>query len=143
MIWTLVLAAAVSAVCLAFAAAFALWAGGVALPEGRRFGLARHVARIRGASSAPSPFTLGVLACVFAVAGLLPWGLAMAPEAGRFGFVFPVLGLAFAFVFLSHGAGLGGMGQGPTFDRNDRRVYTPLACALGAGFLLLAGAWFG
>lgn len=140
--WTLALAAAVSLASLALAVALAAWSFGAVLPEGRRKGLARHVSRTAGTTSAPSPMMLRVLAGVFLVAGLLPWGLAAPPPIGRWTFVFPALGAAFLVVFLTHGLSAFTIRQGPAFARNDRRFFAPLSLALAAGYAALIGAWF-
>ena len=140
--WSLALAAAMSIVCLALAAALALWSAGTALPEGRRKGLARQIARTAGATSAPSPLMLACLAGVFLLAALLPWGLAAPPEIGPWRSVFPALGCAFLAVFLSHGASAWTVRQGATFARNDRRIFAPLSLALAAGYAILLAPWF-
>jgi hypothetical protein len=140
--WTIAVAALTSALSLAVAGACALWSAGAALPEGRRGGLARQIARTAGATSAPSPMMLRGLAAVFAVAAILPWGLAAPPEIGDWRFAFPALGAAFFVVFFLHGVSAGAIRQGAAFAQNDRRVFAPLSLALAAGYAALLGAWF-
>ncbi len=140
--WSLALAAAISIVCVSLAAALTLWSAGAALPDGRRKGLARQIARTAGATSAPSPLMLASLAGVMVLAGLVPWGLAAPPEIGPWRSVFPALGCGFLLVFLSHGAGAWTVRQGTTFARNDRRFFAPLSLALAAGYAVLLAPWF-
>lgn len=150
MTWLYLIAALVSLPCLILATLFALWAAGRALPEEDRAGLAREIGRTEataaahrpGQRAAPTPTMLWTMSTILAVAAVLPWGLVAPPAIGRWDFVFPAFGTAFAIVFFTHGAGAWGVEIPNAYHVNDRRFFAPLALALAAGYAVLVVAWF-
>ena len=128
------IAVILSAVLVLLAAVHLLWAFGIWFPIREEEVLVRSVVGLRGATRMPGPIPCALLVVALLVAALLPWlpagGLR---DAGLWG-----AALVFA------GRGLAGylplwrrLTPQQPFDRLNRRYYSPLSLALGAGFLAL------
>lgn len=135
---SMVVAALIFVVLLAVAIAHLMWAIGSPWPIRDRALLARTVVGLPGVTRVPRLATLAVAVLVLA-AGVLALSLAD-HTAGGWGLT--LTGLVLAALFLGRGA----LGYTPAWRQRfteepfatlDRRNYSPLCLALGAGFLLL------
>ncbi|SMH33885.1 DUF3995 domain-containing protein [Mesorhizobium australicum] len=119
------------------------WGIGGVWPGTDQRSLARAVVGFRGVDATPSPTACFAVAACLVLAALWPAAL-----AGLFASPFQLAGLVagavmLALVFLARGiAGFTPAWRRLTpeepFATNDRRFFSPLCLALGAGFLVLA-----
>ena len=116
-----------------------LWAFGRTWPIREEKLLAQTVVGTPGIERMPSRWlSLGV-AVLSLAAGLLALSLADHTSGGL---GLSLLGLPFAAIFLARGiigytSGWAAKTPEPNFRLNDRRVYSPLCLAIGAGLLIL------
>ena len=136
---SMLVAALMFIVLLAVAFAVFLWSLGVSWPIRNRQLLAQTVVGTRGVERMPPRLALFALAAAMFAAGVVALSLA---DHDSGGLPLTLLALPLAVVFLLRGA-LGytrwwtERTPEPNFRLNDRRVYSPLALALGAGYLIL------
>lgn len=136
----IVLAAALSFGLLVIAVVHALWGAKIWWPITDETALARTVVGQTGIEKMPSGLSCFLVAGALGVGALAPWAalnfLPLPEQAGVFG---RYLAAAFAAVFLLRGlAGYSGpfsrhFSEEP-FRSLDRRFYSPLCLAFGAGF---------
>lgn len=132
------IALALALALLALAALHAYWGLGGVWPGHDRKSCARAVAGFRGIDRMPPPAACFAVAVALLAAGALALALERPPNAAAT----RLAGMGAALVFLVRGAA----GFTPAwrrltpelpFARNDRRLFSPLCLAIGAGFGIL------
>jgi hypothetical protein len=124
---------------LALAIGYSLWTIGITWPIRDQALLAKTIVGTQGITRMPPRWTLLLVALLAWAAGIIALALADHDSGGAW---LSLLGVAFGLGFLARGWS----GYRPQWRQRfsempfadlDRRVYSPLALALGVGFLVL------